>query len=339
VSTPADTLDDLVVPSSSVAPSGLYGRKLSIILANNQGTGLDFSKFRVVFNIMRGDNQTPNSADIRIYNVSQATVIKVLSEFTQVSLSAGYVNANYGLLFQGYVKQYRVGRVDQKDSYIDITAADGDQAYNFAPVFLSLKSGTTQGGIAEALKSALAAKGIATEYGYIPPLPTNPIIRGKVMFGMARDETRTFAHTNDIKWSIQDGALTFIPTTSYIPATVVTLSPSTGLIGVPEQTQQGINIRSLINVNLKIGQLVRLVSSDINQLRLGLDKESQAVTNPSIALQASPSSNGLYYIMVANHSGDTRGNPWYTDMVCLAVDATLAPGQLPSSLSNPILAY
>jgi hypothetical protein len=95
----------------------------------------------------------------------------------------------------------------------------------------------------------------------------------------------------------------------------------------------------LINVNLKIGQLVRLVSSDINQLRLGLDKESQAITNPSIALQSSPSSNGLYYIMVANHSGDTRGNPWYTDMVCLAVDATLAPGQLPSSLSNPILAY
>ena len=32
---------------------------------------------------------------------------------------------------------------------------------------------------------------------------------------------------------------------------------------------------------------------------------------------------GLYYVMVANHTGDTRGQNWYTDMTCLAVDATL----------------
>ena len=28
-------------------------------------------------------------------------------------------------------------------------------------------------------------------------------------------------------------------------------------------------------------------------------------------------------LMTANHIGDTRGENWYTDMVCLAVDATL----------------
>ena len=28
-------------------------------------------------------------------------------------------------------------------------------------------------------------------------------------------------------------------------------------------------------------------------------------------------------MMVAEHHGDTRGQDWYTDMTCLAVDATL----------------
>ena len=31
----------------------------------------------------------------------------------------------------------------------------------------------------------------------------------------------------------------------------------------------------------------------------------------------------MYYVMVANHQGDTRGAAWWTDLVCLAVDATV----------------
>ena len=34
---------------------------------------------------------------------------------------------------------------------------------------------------------------------------------------------------------------------------------------------------------------------------------------------------GLYYVMSANHSGDTRGNEWYTDLTCLAINASFNP--------------
>ena len=33
--------------------------------------------------------------------------------------------------------------------------------------------------------------------------------------------------------------------------------------------------------------------------------------------------DGLYYVMRANHVGDTRGQDWYTDLLCLSVDATV----------------
>jgi hypothetical protein len=76
--------------------------------------------------------QTPNSADVRIYNVADSTAERIKNEFTQVVIQAGY-QANFGLVFRGTIKQIRKGREDAKDTYVDITAADGDAAYNFSP--------------------------------------------------------------------------------------------------------------------------------------------------------------------------------------------------------------
>ena len=35
---------------------------------------------------------------------------------------------------------------------------------------------------------------------------------------------------------------------------------------------------------------------------------------------AQVSTDGLYRVFVAEHSGDTRGSEWYTDLTCLAVN-------------------
>jgi hypothetical protein len=97
---------------------------------------------RVTFQIRRGEMQTPNSADVRIYNVADSTAERIKNEFTQVVIQAGY-QANFGLVFRGTIKQIRKGREDAKDTYVDITAADGDEAYNFSPIARSLAAGTT----------------------------------------------------------------------------------------------------------------------------------------------------------------------------------------------------
>jgi hypothetical protein len=298
-----------------------YPRKFSVIVATEKGPGFEFSDFRCKFHVRRGDYQTPNSCDLRIYNLSTHTQNKIAGqEFTQISVKAGYPG-NYGLIFQGSIKQFRKGRIDQKDSYVDITAADGDEAYHYAMISATAPAGSKPGSIADIIFNAMKLHGVTR--GYQPEFSQNGCVRGKVLYGRARNEARQFAWDQDCKWSIQDGALTFIPFTSYMPGPVTLISPSTGMIGVPEQTQQGLQIRVLLNPNIKVGQLIKLDSSNINQFRLGLDITSP-VTNPRLVNSVGKiNADGLYYVMVANHVGDSRGNDWYTDMTCLAVDATV----------------
>jgi hypothetical protein len=308
-----------------------YLRQMSLVVSSG-AQAIDFGQFWVTFSCRRGDMQTPNSLDARIYNVKPSTANTISQkEFTKVTLSAGYPG-NSGLLFTGNIIQFRQGRVNQLDSYVDLTAADGDSAYNYATISTTVPAGSSAGYVADLLRSNL--KKFSVSPGYAPNFPASKLIRGKVLYGMARDECRDFALQNECKWSIQDGALTFIPWTSYIQGgEIPVISVSTGLIGVPEQTQSGINIRTLLNPTYKVGSLVRL-DSQINQFRFGLDQQSQ-LTNFGVNLQnhiapnigpntGNPSDQqGLYYVMVANHTGDTRGQNWYTDLTCLSVDATL----------------
>jgi hypothetical protein len=306
-----------------------YLRQFSCVVAKSSGEGLEFNQFKVQFTIRRGDFQTPNSCDVRIFNLSDATAQQIgQNEYTTLSISAGY-EGNFALIFQGTIKQYRLGRIDQLDSYVDITAADGDEAYNFAPILTSIPSGTNQTGLSNILAGAMSKYNVTVNYA--PTLPSNQLIRGRVMYGLCRDEYRDFAWTNNCKWSLQDNQITLIPYVSYIAGGAIPLiSVSTGLIGVPEQTQQGINIRTLLNPNYKIGQLVQLTAG-VNTFRRSLDLPS-VVSNQATALQVQTSADGLYYVMVANHKGDTRGNDWYTEMVCLSVDSTITSANALSAL-------
>lgn len=295
-----------------------YGRKVSLIVGNDNDA-IELSDFKINFIVKRGDFQTPNSLDAKIYNLNDETVNRIQGEFTRVVLQAGY-EGNFGLIFDGTIKQARPGRESQTDTYIAITAADGDHAYNFATLSLSLAAGATPTDAVQAMLQAMASSGISQ--GYMPELSQNGSVRGRVFYGMCRDEMREFAKNNNCTWSIQDGKLTLIPLTAYIPGEVPIISADTGLIGIPEQTQNGIRMRVLLNPSLKIGQKIKLDNSAINQLRYGLDIRSQA-SQANTSLFIKTNADGEYYVMVAEHIGDTRGNDFYTDLVCLAVDATV----------------
>lgn len=301
-----------------------YLRKASLIVGGPDGDALDLSELRFRFSIRRGDFQTPNSADIRIYNVSDKTADRIRQtlpqpEFTRIVVQGGY-EGNFGILFDGEIKQVRRGRESPTDTYIDITAADGDSAYNFAVMSVPLAAGSTPDDHVSAVLRGIAEHGITK--GYIPELPGNKSIRGEVLYGMARDVMRELAMNTGTAWSIQDGKLQMVPETAYIEGEIPVITSATGMIGLPEQTQNGINVRVLLNPNIKIGQAIKLDNKSIQGYRFGLGVNQQ-LSNEKSSLIAKTDSDGLYYVMVANHSGDTRGEVWYSDIQCLAVDATV----------------
>lgn len=297
-----------------------YLRKASLIVGPDSGDAIDLSNLRFRFAVRRGDLQTPNSADIRIYNVSEKTALKIDREFTRVVLQAGY-DGNFGVIFDGTIKQVRRGRESPTDTYVDLTAADGDSAYNFSTVAMSISAGSKPWNHVESVLANMSANGI--QRGYIPEnLPGNPLPRGKVFYGMARDEMRKIAKNTGTNWSIQDGKLQLVPESAYVPGEVPVINAATGMVGLPEQTPNGIRLKTLLNPNFKIGALVHLDNESIQRYRYSLAANQSAnnlLTNSVIKTDA----DGYYYVMIADHSGDTRGNEWYSHLICLAVDSTV----------------
>lgn len=296
-----------------------YIRRCNLIVAGASGEGLDLSGLRIKFKVKKSDAQTPNTAEIRVYNLAESTVRQIREEFTTITLQAGY-EANFGVIFAGNIKQVRFGREGGTDTYIDIAAGDGDDAYNYAVVNTTLAAGARQSDQIQAAAGALAQRGVGQ--GFIADTGAQSLARGKVMYGMARDYLRQSAEASETTWSVQDGKLQFVKLTEVLPNQAVLLNSKTGLVGVPELTNEGVKARCLLNPLLKIGVRVKIDEADVAEAKLPSTGQTAAVN-----AGASIAQDGIYRLLVVEHSGDTFGNDWYSDLVCLNVDETAPTGQ------------
>jgi hypothetical protein len=294
-----------------------YLRTCSLIVSGKDQNGLDLSKLRIKFSVKRSDTMTPNVADIRVYNVEEQTAILIRKEFTKVVLQAGY-ESNYGVIFQGNIKQVIIGRESATDTFIDIIAGDGDRAYNFAVVNTTIAAGATQTDQVNAAVGAMTPQGVTA--GHIGDMPTEQLPRGKVMYGNARNYLRDVAQSTQKSWSIQDEKVTFVPVKSYLPGERVVLTSKTGMIGTPQQTNEGVNVKCLLNPMIKIGGRIQIDNASIARFKINLSQPNSAANIP-----APLTADGVYYVLVAEHTGDTRGVEWYTSMICLNIDVTTNP--------------
>lgn len=301
-------------------------RKCNLIVSDSAGTMLDLSEFRITFNIRSSDTQTPNTLRARIYNLSRDTAVRIGAEFQGITLQAGYETGNFGIIFTGTIIQYYIGRENNINSYLELFAQDGDIFYNNSVISKSIKAGATSSDLLKAIFAKDAfSDGIPLAddaLGMVGNLPANNTIRGRVLFGMSRDYAEDWSRKHAFNWSIQNGKATLVPVTGYRPGEAVQLSAATGLVGIPEGTNDGIHIRALINPKIQIGCLVQVQPEDTNTLTTKQWGFPLTPVAPSVGV----SSTGFYRVLTTEHTGDTRGQPWYVDLTCLAVDATAAPG-------------
>jgi hypothetical protein len=97
------------------------------------------------------------------------------------------------------------------------------------------------------------------------------------------------------------------------------LNAQTGLVGMPHQTDEGINLKCLINPNLDLDSWVKLDNQSIIQNQLGFGV-------PQTLLDM----DGLYRIIAIEATGDTRGQEWYFD-----ITAINQLSSLPSMFTSP----
>lgn len=294
-----------------------YLRRLNLIVFGNDLDGLDLSQLRIKFSVKRSDTMTPNVADIRVYNLQEETALRIKKEFTRVVLQAGY-ESNFGVIFQGNIKQVIIGRESATDTFIDIIAGDGDRAYNFAIINSTIAAGATQQDQVNAAVAAMTPKGVTA--GHIGEMPTEQLPRGKVMYGNARNYLRDVAQSTGKSWSIQDEKVTFVGKKTFLPGEAVVLTSKTGMIGTPNQTNEGVNVKCLLNPMIKIGSRIKIDNASIARYKINL-----SVPNSPANIPAPLTADGVYFVLVAEHTGDTRGIDWYTSLICLNMDITTNP--------------
>ena len=288
------------------------------------GSAIDASDLRIRFKVDQNTLQRPNSAEITITNLSNETADKIQKEGKLVTLSAGYEGASK-LLFKGDIIQKRKGRENPVDTYLTILATSGDKAYNFAVVNKSLAAGHTFRDQVNAAFEPMKEHGITL--GHIGDLGSKVMPRGRTMFGMARDFLRDIAFSTNTAWSIQNNKLQVLENQKTLPGQAVVLNSQTGMVGMPVQTINGIIVRCLLNPEIRPGTRIQINQSSIQTAAFSPNYTAEVQNSmlPSIA------EDGFYKALVVDHVGDTRGNPWYTDIVCIRADGQ---GPIPLGLAG-----
>jgi hypothetical protein len=302
-----------------------YGRVVNLITSKG-GKGIDLSQMHIQFHVFAPDSDSPPTAIIRVWNLSSDTANQIQKEFDHVSLQAGYVDPGPGVIFDGTIVQTKRGAENAIDSYIDIFASDLDELYNFTLVNKTLAAGSTPkdrvGAVIESAQASGAKQGsIPDNLGTGGTLP-----RGKVMFGMAREQMNDIAKSTNTSWFVENGKVNMIKDDGYLPGDVVVINSETGMLGVPENTNDGIEVRCLLNPGIKVGTRIKLNNADIATTKI--NQQGAFPTYGNINLVASKSSDGVYRVLVREHEGDNRGNTFETRLTCLSVDSSSGGGKV-----------
>lgn len=288
----------------------IWQRRVQLLIGQDDGQWLDVSELRIRFQVEQALVGKPGHAVITVNNMANDTAQRIQREGAPVILQAGH-EGNAGLIFRGTAIQIRRGRESQTDTFLEITAIDGDVAYMYATVNVSMAAGWTHTDQLKEMQKGMQAKGV--DPGYTGELYQNKAVRGKALFGAVRDHMHDFSVSTGTEWAINMGKMDVVPVGGILPDEAFLLTPDTGLIGMPTQSVDGIHVRALLNPCFRAGAQVKLQNSSIVMAQIN-PAYADVTYNAPIDL------DGAYKIYSVSHTGDTRGNDYYTDMICTGLN-------------------
>lgn len=288
-------------------------RKCGLVISAGSSS-LDLSQLRITFEIKRTQTETPNQAQIKVYNLSDDTANLLIAEGQRITLEAGYKD-NFGVIFDGQCTQIKKGRENGTETYVEINASDGDNAYNFAFVNTTLAAGSSQQDHINVVQKSMGIGHTQKD------VTSKKLPRGKVMFGEAKHIMRKSAHANNQDWSIQHGQLQIIAKDNTLQGQSIVLNSKSGMVGGAEQSSDGIAVRALLNPMLKIGALVIIDEKDIKLAKIKAQKKSKSSKKDPVNKASSISHDGQYKIISVTYKGDTYGQDWFSDVICTELGA------------------
>lgn len=255
-----------VVEGSEKRGDVLFGRRYRITVSDEAGTAIDISKLHCTFSIIKTIQMEPNSSEISVYNLNVQTENDIITNGARVTVEAGYEGSQFGLIFDGDIIQCVREKASANTFKLTMIALDSDRAINFDIANYSILRGQSHRTIVEHI--ANKASNPIPLGSIAEKLNNSKLTRGKVMFGKASDYLRQIAKSNGLKCYMDDGTLHMINLNELPKGEIFKLDPTSGLIGVPEQTQYGVSGQCLLNPQIKLNSLIHIDNSLIRDKRI-----------------------------------------------------------------------
>lgn len=262
----------------------LFGRRARIVAGTKALIiGAADGGLRVTFDIDRSLKPEPNKAEVRIWNLAEASR-KELEQSTDIpiQIEAGYSDTS--LIFLGNLRR-AFSETEGQDIVTTITTGDGEKGYRGSRIQSAFPKGTD---IRSAILIFAAALGIPT--GNLTSL-TYQFINGGTQFsngahfhGNAAFELTRLLQACGKEWSIQNGVVQVLDRDKALQAKAISLTVNSGMIGSPSVNSKGeLKVTSLLIPDVEPGRLL-VIKSRHNE--------------------------GTYRIEKCGYSGDTHGGDW-----------------------------
>jgi hypothetical protein len=282
---------------------------------------------RIVFGTKQGLSSTPHHCNIIITNPAPSTIVAMRKEKAKVTLRAGYRDGGAGLIFEGELLQLRNGRENVSDTYAHAIATSGENGRNYAVVNKALAAGHTyKDRIDLGLKSF---EQFGLKRGFIDQLPTRKFPRNYIAHAMTHDMFKENCESVSASWWIQGDRVNVLRSDRTLPGTTHVINADTGMVGLPEQTIEGIIVRTLLNYDIYPGSAIKLNNASIQQAALS-PSTSAAANNEDYkgSGRLAIGGDGTYKVWRVEHEGDTRGQQYFTTLTCTLKERPQALGDL-----------
>ena len=325
----------------------LWLRKYRILITDkNDKAALDVSDLHCTFEVHKRRSQGASYAVLRIYNLANDTEQLIINDGDRVIIEAGYEGTlgadqfngyvqntsfmggssapdvqtagQYGVIFDGQVVYPSRYKETNTDYVLTLSCIDGNQPLNFNYIQKSMNKGMNQRQIFDAVCNDGTVPVPAAHV--TDGLSEQALPRGKVFFGRTWDYVEDICRGNNALYFMDGGQVNLYKLTDVADDEALVIDPYTGLIGVPQQTTNGLNFRVLLNPSIKLMTKIKIARSEIKEATLMPGQKQLPLDD-----------EWIYQAIEVTHRGDTRGNDWYTDIVGLS---RYGAASLPGILTN-----
>jgi hypothetical protein len=252
----------------------------------------------------------PLYGDIILYNLSQKTTDTIVNEGARVVVEAGYENGAFGTIWDANIFHFIEHRENIVDKILTLHCMQGYDIIKggFIMAHVTQPENDDEG------RFNFMTRQLEINAEHSPPATTKNKTKSwksETVFKNGIDYAKYCADNVMGQCCAEDGTQMFKLTIGNFLNEIssdkeLEISPETGLIGIPSRVPKGVSFKCLLDPRLKHMRPEQQIRITHTETRM----------TPQIFGQGTPplfSNDGRYRLISVTHTGDTRGQDWYSE--------------------------